>query len=83
MTKHNEGAGEGAWSKKVDPKRARAEAAQAKRQQDSESVFNELFGAPDAGLMAQMEESYNTLAAIGQDILRRNAAASQPQGEAE
>ncbi len=61
----------GSWSSKVNPKRAQAEAAEQKFKQNAEEVFAELFGAPDAELQAQMQESWNILAAIGQDILAR------------
>lgn len=59
------------WSNKVNPKRAQAEADQQKFKQNAEEVFAELFGAPDAELQAQMQESWNILAAIGQDIIDR------------
>lgn len=62
------------WSNKVNPKRAQAEAAEQKFKQNAEEVFAELFGAPDAELQAQMQESWNILAAIGQDIMDRDRA---------
>ena len=84
MTEDKNFAGNRPWSKKVDPKRAQTEASRAKRQQDIEGMFGELFGAPDAELTAQMESSILKLAAIGNNLPRWDATMPQtPAREAE
>lgn len=84
MTENQDSVGNRPWSRKVNPKRAQTDESRAKRQQGIEELFHELFGAPDAGLTAQMEGSINTLAAIGNNLPRWDAAVPQtPAREAE
>ncbi len=65
MSKEQQPGDARAWSKKVNPSRARKEERNAQYQANVEAAFEELFGPRDAELEAQMSASIDTLAAIG------------------
>lgn len=85
MPEDKNSAGNRPWSRKVDPKRAEFEEGQARQQQDIENVFAEIFGAPDAGLMAELQDSLNRVSEIGNAMLAEaeevRAKATQPESE--
>lgn len=59
-----------AWSRKVNAGRVAAEVADARLQQDAAALFEELFGPADPALQAQIHESMQRVASLGEALLQ-------------
>ncbi len=74
MVKDEPGRRTRAWSQKINPSRAKIEAAAAESQRGRQDMFSALFGAPDVALQEELADSIAKIASIGNAIMYRTKA---------